>query len=344
LSPRGFERLILAYLLREGYTKAQHYGSGGPERGRDITALRNGDLWYVQCKRVKTCGAKVFLTEIEKIVALGETDPAFKPKGILFAVSCDASALARDTTTQRCAELGMDCEIWARSDLDARIKRHPDIVAEFFSNRLQPAEDLSALVSVSPDPSASELTEAEEDLLAQRAFESPNDIEQGIEHVQQLLRVGQIQLTKAQVPEFSRPMSSMDLVQMQMWQDELRERIEVQKDRLLELTQALRITRQVGIPGRMLIKDFLAGNLYGVTIDLFADSLPATFDTMDLVERISQESPEFRRRVALRLLNAPEADDYMLAEALGPLMERLAQRPGTGYIEVYGNRYRKVRY
>jgi tetratricopeptide (TPR) repeat protein len=127
-----FERLCLALLPQEGFSRSQHYGAGGSEQGRDIVAYRDGDLWYAQCKRVKRCGPKVLLDEIEKIQKLMRDDAALPPSGILFMASSDISATARDRAAKRCRELGLECEVWGRTDLDARVQRHPDIISEFF--------------------------------------------------------------------------------------------------------------------------------------------------------------------------------------------------------------------
>lgn len=127
-----FERLCLRLLPREGFDNPQHYGAGGGEQGRDIVALRNGQLWYVQCKQVRRCGPKVLLNEIEKIQKLMENNPDLHPAGWLFIASCDVHATARDRASKRCTELGLECEVWGRTDLDARVQSHPGIVGTFF--------------------------------------------------------------------------------------------------------------------------------------------------------------------------------------------------------------------
>ena len=53
-------------LPREGFENPQHYGAAGGEQGRDIVAYRDGDLWYVQCKRVKQCGPRSCSTRSTK--------------------------------------------------------------------------------------------------------------------------------------------------------------------------------------------------------------------------------------------------------------------------------------
>lgn len=134
LSPQDFERLCLALLPREGFENPLHYGGeAGGEQGRDIVTRRDGELWYVQCKRVKRCGPKVLLDEIEKIRGLMERDLGLHPAGVLFIVSCNVSATARDRASKRCVELGLVCEVWAHTDLDTRLQPHRDIIQRFFS-------------------------------------------------------------------------------------------------------------------------------------------------------------------------------------------------------------------
>jgi restriction endonuclease Mrr len=64
LSPLQFERLCLWLVDRQGYLRPQHLGEAGNEQGRDIIAYKATDageqLWYFQCKRYKSIGAKTF--------------------------------------------------------------------------------------------------------------------------------------------------------------------------------------------------------------------------------------------------------------------------------------------
>ena len=136
LSWDDFERLCLMLLPREGFEDSQHYGAAGGERGCDIVATRDGELWYVTCKQVKRCGPKVLLDEIEKIRELVEDEPDLRPAGVLFVASCDVSAQARDRATNRCKELKLACEVWGCTDLDARVQQHSDIVRTFFGRAL----------------------------------------------------------------------------------------------------------------------------------------------------------------------------------------------------------------
>jgi hypothetical protein len=134
-----FERLCLMLLPRMGFENPQHYGAAGGERGRDIVAHRDGELWYVQCKQVKQCGPKVLLDEIEKVQGLMADEPDLRPAGLLFIASCDVSATARDRASKRCKELSLACEIWGRTDLDACVQPHSDIAATFFGPYVLPS-------------------------------------------------------------------------------------------------------------------------------------------------------------------------------------------------------------
>jgi len=128
LSPRDFERLCLWLVEREGYERAEHLGATGSEQGRDVVAWREGKLWAFQCKSVQRFGPKDVLAEINKIVGLPDD---LRPAALVFLVTCDVSARTRQKARERCGE-GMECHFWAGAELDAMVKRHPDIVEEFF--------------------------------------------------------------------------------------------------------------------------------------------------------------------------------------------------------------------
>jgi len=128
LSPRDFERLCLWLVEREGYERAEHLGATGSEQGRDIVAWREGKLWAFQCKCVQRFGPKDVLAEINKIVGLPDD---LRPAALVFLVTCDVSARTRQKARERCGE-GMECHFWAGTELDAMVKRHPEIVEEFF--------------------------------------------------------------------------------------------------------------------------------------------------------------------------------------------------------------------
>jgi len=128
LSPRDFERLCLWLVEREGYERAEHLGAAGSEQGRDIVAWREGEVWAFQCKRVKRFGPQNAVEEVEKVLALPTEQ---RPVGLIFLATCDVSAKTRQEARERCAGQ-MECEFWAETELDERVKRHTDIVEEFF--------------------------------------------------------------------------------------------------------------------------------------------------------------------------------------------------------------------
>jgi len=128
LSPRDFERLCLWLVEREGYERTEHLGAAGSEQGRDIVAWREGKLWAFQCKSVQRFGPKDVLAEINKVVGLPDD---LRPAALVFLVTCDVSANTRQKARERCGE-GMVCHFWAGTELDLRVKRHPDIMEEFF--------------------------------------------------------------------------------------------------------------------------------------------------------------------------------------------------------------------
>jgi hypothetical protein len=132
LSPLDFERLCLWLVEREGYERAEHLGAGGSEQGRDVTAWRGDELWYFQCKRYRSIGAGTLRGEVDKYLQLVQEKPHLKPAGVVFVTSCIVSAQARGEVGDYCVGNGLDYEFWAETELDAKVKRHPDIVEEFF--------------------------------------------------------------------------------------------------------------------------------------------------------------------------------------------------------------------
>jgi formylglycine-generating enzyme required for sulfatase activity len=128
LLPRDFERLCLWLVQREGFERAEHLGAAGSEQGRDIVGWRGGELWAFQCKRVQRFGTKGAEAELDKVLGLPED---LRPVGLVFLIACDVSEETRRRARARCpGEIA--CEFWALTDLDERVKRHPDIVEEFF--------------------------------------------------------------------------------------------------------------------------------------------------------------------------------------------------------------------
>jgi formylglycine-generating enzyme required for sulfatase activity len=132
LSPRDFERLCLWLVEREGYERAELLGAAGSEQGRDIVAWREGRLWAFQCKRVKHFGSKSAFLEVDMVLSLSKDRP---PAGLIFLVTCDVSDSTRQQVRQRCAG-EIECHFWGRTELDEKIRRHADIVEEFFSPRI----------------------------------------------------------------------------------------------------------------------------------------------------------------------------------------------------------------
>jgi hypothetical protein len=129
LSAHDFERLCLWLVGREGFERAEHLGAAGSECGRDIIAWRGDELWAFQCKRVKRFGPQGALKEIEKVATLPEGQ---RPTNLVFVVTCNVTANTRQKARDRCAEQDLDCQFWASTELDERVKRYGDIVKEFF--------------------------------------------------------------------------------------------------------------------------------------------------------------------------------------------------------------------
>ncbi len=142
LSPVDFERLCLWLVERKGYLRPEHLGAAGSEQGRDVIAYRATDsgeqLWYFQCKRYQTISAAPLIKEIEKYNKLVIADPTKKPFGVVFVTNATLSAEARKEVSEFCGKHGYECEFWARTELDMLVKKHADIVAEFFNLMLPP--------------------------------------------------------------------------------------------------------------------------------------------------------------------------------------------------------------
>jgi hypothetical protein len=132
LSPRDFERLCLWLVEREGFERAEHLGAAGGEQGRDVIAWRGDELWYFQCKRYRSIGAATLKSEVDKYLQLAQEKPHLKPAGVIFVTSCIVSAQAREAVGAYCDEHGLAYEFWAATELDEKVKRHSDILEEFF--------------------------------------------------------------------------------------------------------------------------------------------------------------------------------------------------------------------
>lgn len=136
LSPTEFERLGLWLIGLEGYQRPQYLGEGGSDAGRDIVALKPAadgeEIWYFQCKRRLRVEAATFLAEVEKYRHLTQLDPTKRPAGVVFITNAVVSAHIRDIVSDYCHKKGFQIEFWASTELDMRVKKHAEIVEEFF--------------------------------------------------------------------------------------------------------------------------------------------------------------------------------------------------------------------
>ena len=150
LSPLEFERLCLWLVEREGYLRPQAFGEAGSEQGRDVVAYRptaaGEELWYFQCKRYKRINAATLKEEIDKYNRLAKSDPNCRPVGVVFVTNATASARTRDVVAAYCREYSYACEFWARTELDMRVKKYPDVVQEFFDASHELLERLLQMV------------------------------------------------------------------------------------------------------------------------------------------------------------------------------------------------------
>ena len=134
LSPLDFERLCLWLVQYEGYERAEHLGEAGGEEGRDVVAWKNGRRVVFQCKRVQAFTVAGARKEIRKLRNLPAEE---QPHELVFVVSRAVSAQTRKAVRAAWGDEA-SCDFWAGSELDALVKRHPEVLAEFF--QLPPAE------------------------------------------------------------------------------------------------------------------------------------------------------------------------------------------------------------
>jgi hypothetical protein len=154
LSPAQFERLCLWLVESEGFDRPQYVGEQGSDGGRDIVAYKasqsGGELWYFQCKRYKRITSFDLKSEVDKINRLSTRLPKKRPIGIIFVVSSPVPAATRDAISDYCDSQRYKHEFWAHAELDRRVKRHSDIVDEFFF-RPENARDHTILTASAPD-------------------------------------------------------------------------------------------------------------------------------------------------------------------------------------------------
>ncbi len=128
LAPLEFERLCLWLVRREGYERAEHLGEAGSEQGRDVLAWKDGQRVVFQCKRVLAFTAAGAKKEIEKLRALPLEE---QPHELVFVVSKTVSADLRAAIRAAWGD-EESCQFWVGNELDERVKRHPEILREFF--------------------------------------------------------------------------------------------------------------------------------------------------------------------------------------------------------------------
>jgi len=146
LSPDTFERLCFSLIERERYENAEHLGAAGSDQGCDIAAWREGERWCFQCKRVQTFGPRDALAEVKKVLDLPESE---RPARLVFIATCNVSRKTRQRARTHCASQ-MKCEFWAITELDELVKRHPDIVRQFFTGMPEPSRPAHLFICYEP--------------------------------------------------------------------------------------------------------------------------------------------------------------------------------------------------
>lgn len=142
LSADDFERLCLWLLEREGFEHVQHLGAAGKDRGWDVIGDwpvdGSHELWVFQCKRYKKINASQLKSEVEKCSLRGVDARGRQPARVVFVTSCNVSDSVRTEVISYAATKGLECEFWAKTELDMRVNKHPSLVWYFFSPLLPP--------------------------------------------------------------------------------------------------------------------------------------------------------------------------------------------------------------
>src|SRR4051812_35936579 len=158
LAPGDFERLCFWLVQREGYSRIEHLGEAGSEGGRDVVAWKNGRRFVFQCKRVQAFNASQARKEIEKLRRLPIAD---QPHDLVFVVARAVSADTRDAIRKIWGDEAT-CHFWSSNELDERVKRHPDVLEEFFQ---LPPEPRTALPRNLPFSSLGALFQGREEMI-----------------------------------------------------------------------------------------------------------------------------------------------------------------------------------
>jgi tetratricopeptide (TPR) repeat protein len=128
LDPGDFERLCLWLVERDGYSRIEHLGEAGSEGGRDVVAWKDGRRFVFQCKRVQEFNKANARKEIEKLRRLPVAD---QPHELVFVVARAVRADTRDAIRKVWGDEAT-CHFWSGNELDERVKRHRDVLEEFF--------------------------------------------------------------------------------------------------------------------------------------------------------------------------------------------------------------------
>ncbi|HKI05713.1 MAG TPA: tetratricopeptide repeat protein [Thermoanaerobaculia bacterium] len=160
LAPLEFERLCLWLVRREGYTREEHLGEAGSEQGRDIVAWKDSRRAAFQCKRVKAFTAATAREEIKKLRGLPVEE---QPHELVFVVSQAVRVETRNAARKAWGDEAT-CHFWAGNELDERVKRHPDLLMEFFQLPPEKPQRPSFLHNL-PFPSLGPLFQGREEML-----------------------------------------------------------------------------------------------------------------------------------------------------------------------------------
>jgi hypothetical protein len=128
-SGREFERLVLAYAMRDGWPDAEWLGDAGADGGRDIWGKdQSGKTSVLLCANYKNLTLAKVASDLKKLVAGGA-----KPDQVIVVGGGKVSATLREKIKAEAAGLGFGiCGVWSGVELEERIRRKAEHLLERF--------------------------------------------------------------------------------------------------------------------------------------------------------------------------------------------------------------------
>jgi hypothetical protein len=128
-SGREFERLVLAYALRDGWPDAEWLGEAGADGGRDIwNKDGSGKTSVMLCANFKNLTFAKVAFDLKKLVEGGA-----KPDQVIVVGGGKVSAGLRERIKAEAAKQGLlNCSVWSGVELEERIRRKAEHLLERF--------------------------------------------------------------------------------------------------------------------------------------------------------------------------------------------------------------------